>query len=491
MFFIEACLRVGLDPAEMNSKPRAAFKSKSLTPEMLDIKYDTFERKRKDKIAAVKKERISLIQFSEKNKLKATGGSPSKMESTNLSNTNGEEPGESAMMRMEQIRMEALRRRQEKELSKIVEKEQIAVSLQKKMQRTEEEELKKKKVHEKKVKEQKAAAEKKIIQRQLEIRRREDDEAANKRELMKKEKEFQEKQRIKARADEIALGKEARERDAERSLKIQQYREKTDALLAQQAAAAEKSRLIMLEREQRVQQQLQEKIELKHQEVAEAREKASKRIDEALEKHHSIHEQKKKDFDARQAEAVVRAKENEVIEREKYKKQADTREKRVKIRYNRLLDAFTNRAHHRQSIIERRNEKDKTFLVVQEETLKKTSMLKFSTELKLNDKLENVERIARVQEFKRLQTLKKIQESDARYDKIQAGKQDLLLKRLEETKNSLCRKHEISDAMESMRISNDFGMLDKLFAKKQGKTGGKGKTADLEETDDPRQNQTA
>lgn len=471
----------------MNSKPRAAFKSKTLTAEMLDIKYDTFERKRKDKIAAVKKERNSLIIFTEKNKLKTTGGSPSKLESTDAA----DEVGESAMMRMEQMRMEALRRRQEKELSKIVEKEQIAVSLQKKMQRTEEEEIKKRKLHEKKVAEQKALAEKKVIQRQLEIKRREEDEAQNKREVMKKEKEFQEKQRIKARADEIALAKEARERDAERSLKIQQYREKTEALLKMQAEAAERSRLNMLEREQRVQQQLLEKIELKHQEVAEAREKASKRIDEALEKHHAIHEQKKKDFDARQAEAVIRAKENEILEREKYKKQADAREKRVKVRYSRLVDAFKNRAQHRQSIVERRNEKDKTYAIILEETNKKTNMLKFSTELKLNDKLENVERIARVQEFKRLQTLKRIQDSDAKYDSIQAGRLDLLLKRREETKNSLCRKHEISDAMEAMRISNDFGMLDKLFSKKQGKTGGKGKTAELEEPDDPRQNQTA
>jgi Skp family chaperone for outer membrane proteins len=61
--------------------------------------------------------------------------------------------------------MEAIRRRQEKELSKIIAKEQAMVALQQKLQRAEEEEVKRKKEHEKKVKELKLIAEKKQTQR--------------------------------------------------------------------------------------------------------------------------------------------------------------------------------------------------------------------------------------------------------------------------------------------------------------------------------------
>lgn len=48
------------------------------------------------------------------------------------------------MIEMEERRIEALRRRQEKELSKIVEREQTMASLQQKIKRAEDEELKKK-----------------------------------------------------------------------------------------------------------------------------------------------------------------------------------------------------------------------------------------------------------------------------------------------------------------------------------------------------------
>ena len=61
--------------------------------------------------------------------------------------------------------MDAVRRRQEKELQKIIQKEQAMVNLQQKLQRSEEEEVKRKREHEKKVREAKILAEKKQTQR--------------------------------------------------------------------------------------------------------------------------------------------------------------------------------------------------------------------------------------------------------------------------------------------------------------------------------------
>ena len=43
----EACLRSGLDPAELLPKPKSLFASKSMTKEMIDIKFNAFEAKRK------------------------------------------------------------------------------------------------------------------------------------------------------------------------------------------------------------------------------------------------------------------------------------------------------------------------------------------------------------------------------------------------------------------------------------------------------------
>lgn len=46
---LEACLRSGLDPSELYPKPRSHLKEKGLTPEMLDIKYQGFQNKRRGK----------------------------------------------------------------------------------------------------------------------------------------------------------------------------------------------------------------------------------------------------------------------------------------------------------------------------------------------------------------------------------------------------------------------------------------------------------
>lgn len=43
---LEACLRSGLDPAELYPRAKKEFMSKTLTDEMIDIKFRAFEKKR-------------------------------------------------------------------------------------------------------------------------------------------------------------------------------------------------------------------------------------------------------------------------------------------------------------------------------------------------------------------------------------------------------------------------------------------------------------
>ena len=73
------------------------------------------------------------------------------------------------MIDLEQKRLEAVRRRQEDEIAKIMTREQAMVDLQLKIKHAEDEEARKKREHEKKVAEMKAQAEKKKAQRLLEL----------------------------------------------------------------------------------------------------------------------------------------------------------------------------------------------------------------------------------------------------------------------------------------------------------------------------------
>ena len=91
-------MRSGLDPAELLPKPKSLFAAKSMTKDMIDIKFNTFEAKRRgnyssrrchcssiilfacifpDKISLVKSERNSIILYTER-LLARTNGSPAK-----------------------------------------------------------------------------------------------------------------------------------------------------------------------------------------------------------------------------------------------------------------------------------------------------------------------------------------------------------------------------------------------------------------------------
>ncbi len=363
--------------------------------------------------------------------------------------------------------MEALRNRQQAELNKIVEREKIAADLQLKIKRAEEEEAKKQKIHAKKVAEQKLQEEKKRLKIEEEKKQKEYEEAEEKKRLMKKEAEVAEKLAKNRLQMERQIAKEARMKEEERKAKLASYAEKTASLIRMQEEQAERNRLKMLEREKMIQDQLIAKKLQKAQEVEESRNKAAALIAAAIHAHHEKHAKKKQEFADHQAAAEARARKLEAEERERLRKQADDIEKRNRVRLGRLIDAFRTRSDKRESIVERRQEKDTVYEKIEKQRQEEVAMLKFSTELKLHDKLENVERQARVNEFKRLQTLQRISKEDEKYEEIQRNKRLMAQRHAEEAKAALTRKHEISDTMEKMKMTNDFTLLDKLFSKKE------------------------
>ena len=63
---MEACLRCGLDPSDLYPVDKESLRRKGMTLEMLDLKYQNIERKRRVNIEDVKKERMAIIKFSER-----------------------------------------------------------------------------------------------------------------------------------------------------------------------------------------------------------------------------------------------------------------------------------------------------------------------------------------------------------------------------------------------------------------------------------------
>ncbi len=63
---MEACLRCGVDPSELYPVDKESLRRKGMTLDMLDLKYQNTERKRRMKIDDVKKERMTIIKFLER-----------------------------------------------------------------------------------------------------------------------------------------------------------------------------------------------------------------------------------------------------------------------------------------------------------------------------------------------------------------------------------------------------------------------------------------
>lgn len=427
---LEACLRLGLDPAELAPKNENKFKTKDLPPELVKVKYDHFERKRKEKIAAVISEREVIMKYGLKKH-----SSPNHSQSIDkVPNMNQMVEPESEAPDDEARRMEALRKRQEKEIAQIIEREQLAALAQQKIKRAEDMEMKKKQMHDREVAKQKQEDEKKAAARGRELKVLEEQEAANKRDVARKEKQQEAKMEKERKITERKMIEEARARDAERMAKIEAAQQKTEALIQSQFDMAEENRRKMIERETRVKDQLEAMKVKKREEVESAKDKATTKILEAMDKFNQIHEAKKDEFAKRQQEAHVRAREKSVIERENVKKQIEDRDKKEKQRINRLIDSFKGRQEHREAIIERSDEKQSIFGKIQAEKDYNTIKLKFSTELKLADKQENVQRVARQTEFQRLQTLKKIEDEDIRFEAKIERRKDMFRKHCDEQK---------------------------------------------------------
>lgn len=394
-----------------------------------------------------------------------------------------EERKAAAMIAAEEKRMEALRKRQQDELDRIIEREKTLAESQAKLARTEEEERKRKKLHDKKVAEEKLEEEKRRAQREAELKQLEHDEAIKRRQLARKEAEVEEKLKKQHLIREREIMKRARELDEERKQKVEEARRKTEALLKLQEDLAEQNRLKMIEREARILQQLEEKKERKRQEIESQRDASLKRIEEAIHKRVEEHVKVETLFHQKQEHAAILAKENHKLELDRLKKQAQERNERNKLRFSRLVDAYRSRNQKRQDIILRREERDQVYGRIKEERDKEISMIKFHSELKLQDKLENVERVARMNEFHRLQILQKIYTEDNKYEEIKNSRDEMLRRHNDEAKNSMIRKHEITETMEKMRMTNDFTLLDKLFASRRNKkdrhgTAGGGKYED-------------
>ena len=220
---LEACLRTGLDPSELMPKSRKSLTRKYMSEEMIDLAVSQAQWKRGELLKVVKEERARLMSFAKKKAETAQPG-PSAIAATEMS----DEQKSNHMIAMEEKRMLALKKRQEKEIEKMIEKETQTVELQLRLQKTEHEARQKKLEFDKKVAADKVVAAKKATQRLQERAQKEAEEVVKKKEMLKAERERAAIRKQKLEEELRRIEAEARVREIERAAKVEAKKKKTD-----------------------------------------------------------------------------------------------------------------------------------------------------------------------------------------------------------------------------------------------------------------------
>lgn len=203
----------------------------------------------------------------------------------------------------------------------------------------------------------------------------------------------------------------------------------------------------------------------RHQKALEKRHKADLRIQEALESNQALLRRRKETYNQKQAEAAQRAR---IVIQEKQKQIEEQRERRNKeeqIRHQRLQQARQIQKERVRSIVKRRQKLEKHLEEVYDARNREHALRTVEKTLTLDEKKKNVERIQKVDEYIRMQRLKKIAEEDEKSRAIKKKKQVLLEARRTFALESNRRKHNIAEAVEKMRVTNNWGSIDKLLGK--------------------------
>lgn len=380
----------------------------------------------------------------------------------------------SAMMEMETRRVEAMKKRQEKEFLRMVEGEKRTILLQQKLLAASEEEMAKKKAHEKEVARHRKIEIEKKQERDRELQRQMEEEQRRRREIARKDGALKDKLTAEARAAERIRRHKAVLREEERHATLELLRQRTEEILKEQERRGEAQRLEIEAREARVKAQVIAKKEAKANEIQTARNKAEKRIQDALIKNHAIQQAKRQAYQARAAEAAARAEQKHVELLEAATKAAEARKAKQAKADERYLCAMQGLQDRIQKTLTRAENRANFYAKVAAERAQATLLMRVEKELRQKDKEENVKRIQRKEAFEKSCLLATQEADTARYEEIKRERAYLLEQRKATAQEAMMRKHRLREAMEEMKIKNQFwvgGMG--VDGRREGEKGGK------------------
>ncbi|GMI02706.1 hypothetical protein TrLO_g6863 [Triparma laevis f. longispina] len=367
----------------------------------------------------------------------------------------------SQMMEQEFQKMEAIKRRQKREIDRVIENEGNMAKLQAKILNSELIEIEKKKVTDRLAAENRKKAINAKQNQDLLEKRELDEEILNRNRTAAKEMEVERRLAEQERKDEIKRRKEAREKEIYAAELMRVRQAKTQKIFSDLEEQAEQSRIRIAERNARIVASAEEAKRIKSIEIKANRDKAELRIERAKKMEKDKQIKKKTDFDKRVADHII-MKAEKVEERKDFvAAQAKALSDKHARQKNAYKDSMKRYDDFKWKTVKHAEDRDGYYEEIQK--VVRLKHLKQSTENGLRQKevWDNVKRINKIHDSIQQQRQSAAEADDERTDSIVQAKRDLVEERKAIAHDANMRKYRVNECMERMRIANKFTNLEK------------------------------
>lgn len=473
---LQACRQEGVLPQELIFKPVEAFQERNLSPRLVKLRYDFFEAKRRDLLAAARRARDSILADEHRDK------ENSKHQLELAAQESGMTKGAILALNSDTLKMERqkLLRAQENERAWLKSALQCELNQLKQLEHPNlvlqgEANDKEEKMREqsRKLKElnDKRAAEEERKQMEMEARQKLEKQLA-KEEFHKQQLEIQNKAKLDAQKSKEAYERQVR--DAERKREIE--REK--------AAKREQEYRDLQARKDEMRAQDQRRTDLMAQKQAafqeflrERKDARDMRIYNSIQANQELEQKRRDDFEKKQADDAAREERLmqalAIKQEESAKRSFQTMMKRQVIKE----EAMRRAEDRRMAILDQQEETEYRLM---EHEAKKERYLDFKRELdglRAKNKEINVERQRRREDFERESVADAVRKKDDKIDQLNAERQRMwelrraaqaeAYKAREQVKNEIL-KQRIQSKFDSKSLEDKLGnlMRNDLFSAK-------------------------
>ncbi|MCO5605775.1 hypothetical protein L7F22_059959 [Adiantum nelumboides] len=464
---IQACLHLGIDPQELAYRPVSAFQDKGLLHEFQVLKFEHNEKLRKDKIQKLQGERARIIQKQEEDRAAAATAA------ANVSHSKYHCPKD--FQEKEKMRLEVVRRRQQRELEQMAkfeaQRQQMATDNQARAEADRKAEEQKRLEKAKKDKEWQADLRKRELQKlkEEEALEKKSKQMAAERYLREQQQLAQEQQQlvrtitfashkvfVSLHLHQSQLRRDAMRKEQERIAKQEEFRKQMEKIQeAQQEVLRKKQEEMELkdvERRRKYEEQNKERV----RQHLEARKHAEARHATAVANFHELMRKREEDYHKRQEELKIKLKKQE----EEHRIQEAERKKREELKEQQRLEvireAQAERDRRVQDLLQKAEAADavlQNFIMRRQlEHARKV----VERQMEFEDMHNKAESMRRVKALHRYQILQRIEGETDRVHNLLESKQKQEDRRRAANVNLSIHRQSMLQQMEKLSISKKW-----------------------------------